>query len=187
MMSGGETQIMNPEILNYWSGFDGFAKEEDSIFTMVEPKFGRFLAFDPRFPHGVRQVRGPREMSKGRLVLHGWFTEPTPFFVGGLAKSDASSAVTKIGDGIEEEAATAEAVTAGLVLDEAVAAAVAGLGEVGRVTGCISVRLTVSGKTGLVTSIDALADSLVADPEDFQGAIGETDLGETVQRALYPG
>mmetsp|Transcript_30662 Transcript_30662/g.61365 ORF Transcript_30662/g.61365 Transcript_30662/m.61365 type:complete len:253 (+) Transcript_30662:21-779(+) len=59
MKGSGETQILNPEVLSYWNKFDGYAKEEKDLFTTVEPKFGRFLAFDPRFPHGVRQVRRP--------------------------------------------------------------------------------------------------------------------------------
>ena len=50
----------------------------------------------------------------------------------------------------------------------------------GRVTGCLSVRLTVSGATGKVEAVEALADAMVADPNDWQGPIGETELGETI-------
>jgi hypothetical protein len=178
MMTGGETPIMNPSVLNFWQNFDGYAKEEADLFTIVEPKFGRFLAFDPRFPHGVRQVRGPREMAKGRLVLHGWFSEPTPFFVGGLASAAGSFSDGDEGD--DGAVDTADSRAAAAVLDAALAVAVGELSKVGRVTGCLSVRLTVAGSTGLVTAIDALADSLVADPDDWQGPIGETEKGETI-------
>ena len=54
------------------------------------------------------------------------------------------------------------------------------IGSAGRCTGCLSVRVTVDGASGAVTAVDALADSLVPDPEDFQGPIGETENGETV-------
>ena len=164
-MGGGETQVMCPGALDFWRGFGGgYALEEADLFTLVEPSFGRVLAFDPRLPHGVRQVRGPRGMAAGRLVLHGWFSEPGPFFRGGLAS----------GEGGAVEAAAA-------VLDRALAAAMEGLDQAGRVTGCLSARVTVCGTTGEVTSVEALADSLVADPEDWQGSIGTTENGETVR------
>ena len=46
--------------------------EEGELFEKVQPRFGRFLSFDPRLPHGVSCVRGPRTMEGGRLVIHGW-------------------------------------------------------------------------------------------------------------------
>ena len=52
--------------------------------TAVEPAFNRLVLFDPRLPHGVREVQGTRDPRKGRLVVTGWFTEPTPFFTGAL-------------------------------------------------------------------------------------------------------
>ena len=50
--------------------------------SLVQPQFNRLTVFDGRFPHGVRPVEGTRDPLKSRLVLHGWFTEPTPFFEG---------------------------------------------------------------------------------------------------------
>ena len=50
---------------------------------LVEPRFNRLTVFDGRYPHGVRPVEGTRDPLKARLVLHGWFTDPTPFFEGG--------------------------------------------------------------------------------------------------------
>ncbi len=52
--------------------------------TAVEPAFNRLTLFDPRLPHGVRAVEGTRDLRRGRLVVTGWFTEPTPFFNGAL-------------------------------------------------------------------------------------------------------
>ena len=48
----------------------------------MQPHFNRLTVFDGRYPHGVRPVEGTRDPLKARLVLHGWFTEPTPFFEG---------------------------------------------------------------------------------------------------------
>ena len=52
--------------------------------TLVEPRFNRLTVFDGRYPHGVRMVEGTRNPVKARVVLHGWFTEPAPFFDGKL-------------------------------------------------------------------------------------------------------
>lgn len=52
------------------------------------------------------------------------------------------------------------------------------LQQVGRVLGCLSVRLRVDGRTGAVVKVESVADTLVVDPNDFQGQIGETEEGE---------
>ena len=233
-------------MLDFWRGFDGFAKEQDDLFEVcvcklkylaflvafsttvlfckyhsipiliihistttpfifmvmaavqvVSPQFGRFLAFDPRFPHGVRAVHGPRQMAAGRLVLHGWFSDPVPFWSGGLAAespaiSQASEIESKTAGSSSSSSSSSRSLdanqesnksgtTAGTVLDAALNEALSKLEQVGRVTGCLSVRVTVAGASGKVLAVDSLADSLVPDPEDFVGAIGETELGETVR------
>ena len=43
--------------------------------------------FDPRIPHGVREVTGTRDPREGRLVIHGWFVQPRPFVVGYAARA----------------------------------------------------------------------------------------------------
>lgn len=65
--------------------------------TLVPPLFNRLTVFDPRYPHGVRAVEGTRDPMKARLVLHGWFTEPTPFFDGGQGSAVCfSSAIARL-------------------------------------------------------------------------------------------
>ncbi len=54
---------------------------------LVEPRFNRLTVFDGRYPHGVRPVEGTRDPLKARLVLHGWYTDPTPFFEGERSRS----------------------------------------------------------------------------------------------------
>lgn len=99
--SGGETLLLRPETLSYFSNFDSDAVvERGSLTETIEPKFNRLTVFDPRVPHGVPIVEGIRDPKKGRLVLHGWFREPAPFLAGVLAGDDdddetASSLLSK--------------------------------------------------------------------------------------------
>ncbi|HTR55179.1 MAG TPA: 2OG-Fe(II) oxygenase [Kofleriaceae bacterium] len=97
--SGGETLLVRDEVLDYWHEFPrlgirpsrgGLALrtrgvEQDELVRAVEPKFARLVAFDPRIPHGVREVRGTQDPRAGRLVIHGWFVQPRPFVRGPLA------------------------------------------------------------------------------------------------------
>lgn len=75
-----------------------------------------------RFPHGVRPVHGVRDPLKARLVLHGWFAEPSPFFTGPLA---------------------AEAAEAGL--QDAMQLMFEGLAELPSATGVLTVRMVREG------------------------------------------
>jgi hypothetical protein len=84
--TGGETLILKPQTLDYWSNFDADAVvERESLVSLNPPKFNRLLVFDPRLPHGVPVVEGVRDPKQGRLVLHGWFNEPEPSLRGALA------------------------------------------------------------------------------------------------------
>jgi len=47
--------------------------------------------FDPRIPHGVREVRGTRDPRAGRLVVHGWLVQPRPFIAGPLRTAALTS------------------------------------------------------------------------------------------------
>ncbi len=82
---GGETLVMKPGVLDYWKGFRGDRGVElPQLVDRVEPRFNRLVAFDPRLPHGVTEVRGSHDPREARLVLHGWFTDPAPFYSGKL-------------------------------------------------------------------------------------------------------
>ncbi|MEW5302461.1 MAG: hypothetical protein WDW36_005243 [Sanguina aurantia] len=142
--TGGETIILQPTVLNYWEKFDSsVGLEHKELMNQVEPLFNRLTVFDPRFPHGVRPVHGVRDPLKARLVLHGWFAEPSPFFTGPLA---------------------AEAAEAGL--QDAMQLMFEGLAELPSATGVLTVRMEVSGATGAVTAVKFLADTLMAVPTD---------------------
>lgn len=89
-------------------------------------------------------------------MVHGWFTDPQPFFTGGLSA----------------EAATEP-------LNEALAEVYPALEAVGRVTGVLTVRLQVSAETGEVVGIAALTDTLIPDPNDI--GVDEEGVEEDVR------
>lgn len=136
--SGGETLILRPEVLDYWPSFTAAEDRELASFvTRIEPRFDRLVVFDPRFPHGVTRVSGTHDPREGRLVVHGWFTEPRPFVEGG----HPSKRVDR-------------------VLEEAVPALGAALGEEGPFHGMLSARLELD-RAGAVTRARALTNTLV--------------------------
>ncbi|MBA3465262.1 MAG: hypothetical protein H0T46_35350 [Deltaproteobacteria bacterium] len=83
---GGETLLVQNEVLDFWHDFASVrGVEERELIRAIEPKFSRLTVFDPRIPHGVRQVTGTHDPREGRLVIHGWFVQPRPFVRGPLA------------------------------------------------------------------------------------------------------
>lgn len=83
---GGETLILKPETLKYWSNFQKQTDHEfESFIDLIPTKMNQLTVFDPRFPHGVTEVKGTRDPLQARLVMHGWFVNPRPYVVGGLA------------------------------------------------------------------------------------------------------
>ncbi|MEO8842819.1 MAG: 2OG-Fe(II) oxygenase [Kofleriaceae bacterium] len=89
---GGETLMLRDEVLDYWDGFRSERSiEQHDLVRAIEPKFGRLTVFDPRIPHGVREVTGTRDPREGRLVIHGWFVQPRPFVIGPLRVRDLAA------------------------------------------------------------------------------------------------
>ena len=83
---GGETLLLQDDVLDFWHDFASVrGVEEAELIRAIEPKFSRLTVFDPRIPHGVRQVTGTHDPREGRLVIHGWFVQPRPFVKGPLA------------------------------------------------------------------------------------------------------
>lgn len=83
--TGGETLILKPEVLNYWKHFLSTQDRELSSFVDRLPsRFNELIVFDPRYPHAVTEVAGSKNPMEGRLVIHGWFTEPKTYIEGYL-------------------------------------------------------------------------------------------------------
>jgi hypothetical protein len=161
---GGETTILKPWVLDYWRSFDASkGLEAPSLFDTVAPEFNRLTIFDSRLPHAVSTVRGTRDPRRGRLVLTGWFSEPQTCISGALGD-----------DGGEKESAAQK------VIDEALSKFNDQVSsEVSRVVGFLSVRIGVNAD-GNVSSLDALCDTLVADPAEHQGFVGEDMEGNAI-------
>jgi hypothetical protein len=98
--TGGETQVLAPEVLDWWSNFQTIGGlEKEHFIQTVSADFNRMIVFDPRVPHGVSEVRGTHDPREGRLVIHGWFTEPKPYFEGTLpARTSARVLDAFVGD-----------------------------------------------------------------------------------------
>lgn len=95
--SGGETWILNPETLEYWQNFSNLKGVElNDLTTRIPAYFNRLTIFDPRLPHGVREVRGPKDPINARLVIHGWFKDPEPYVTGGLSRDKATQGANEI-------------------------------------------------------------------------------------------
>lgn len=93
--TGGDTLILRPQTLDYWTNFRSRSGQESNrhnLTSNIPAHFNQLLVFDPRLPHGVNEVRGVKDPLAGRLVIHGWFTEPAPFVTGGLERSPGKSA-----------------------------------------------------------------------------------------------
>ncbi len=84
--TGGETLIAKPKLLRYFQEMKhDESHEQVDFFETIEPEMNRLTIFDPRYPHGVKEVKGEHDLLKSRLVIHGWFTEPRPMLEGALS------------------------------------------------------------------------------------------------------
>jgi len=140
---GGETTILRPERANYWQRFDPTEiVERTQLFEEIEPKFNRLTIFDPRLPHGVREVKGTKDVSKGRLVLNGWFNEPAISCQGGLTLEDVGKVLDAKLDALYEELENLPAMTGFAALRMGIDA---DTGNVGSISwGCDTVAPAVS-------------------------------------------
>jgi hypothetical protein len=97
--SGGETMLVRDEVLDFWHDFASVrAVEHRELIRRVAPVFARLTVFDPRIPHGVRQVTGTHDPREGRLVIHGWFVQPRPFVRGPLPVRALASRIAELTD-----------------------------------------------------------------------------------------
>lgn len=94
---GGETLILKQSTLSYWDNYKQSSNYEYSSFVDIIPSMmNQLVVFDPRFPHGVTEVKGNRDPMKSRLVMHGWFVNPRPYVVGGLSTAMVQKSVEKV-------------------------------------------------------------------------------------------
>jgi Rps23 Pro-64 3,4-dihydroxylase Tpa1-like proline 4-hydroxylase len=140
---GGETIIAKDKLLSYWPNFSSHRGDEwEDLFESHPAKFNRLIVFDPRLPHGVKEVKGVKSPAQGRLVIHGWFTEPRPFLEGALSKNQ----YTKINESI---------------LNEQLSQLSNELAPLKSLHGTLSVRVKISSQ-GLVQSGRILTHTLIS-------------------------
>ncbi len=74
---GGETMLMRPELLDYWTHYDPTrSRERDELVERIPARFNQLLVFDARVPHGAAAVDGTRDPLESRVAIHGWFQAP---------------------------------------------------------------------------------------------------------------
>lgn len=140
--AGGETMLLQPWVLDYWRNFDpSRGNEVPQLMTLVAPLFNQLTVFDGRLPHAVQQVEGTHDPREARIVLHGWFTQPAPFFAGSLSEEEATPALNACLEGLY-----------------------AALAALPPAVGVVTLRLEV-GPSGQPADIAWLANTLVARPQ----------------------
>lgn len=136
---GGETLILKENTLNFWQNFEQSQSYHENQFVDTIPSMmNQLVIFDPRFPHGVTEVKGTRDPLKSRLVMHGWFVNPRPYVVGGLSTAQVQKSVEKIFTDLNQ------------VLE-----------KIELLNGALSLRLRVNSH-GKVTDFRVLTDTLVS-------------------------
>jgi hypothetical protein len=127
--AGGETFMLNER-----AAFSNTALERRDMVKTISPKFNRLVVFNPAVPHGVNEVRGTHDPRYGRLVIHGWFVNPRPFWYGPLSAKEIQKGV-----------------------ESGLGAVLSGDLKLGR--GLLSLRLTVAA-SGRVTQVRPLISTL---------------------------
>src|SRR5690606_14871328 len=101
---GGQTIISKDKKI---SGLTAKKKEVKSAplkvfkkFLSVPANFNRLIVFDPSFPHGVSETKGTKDPRHSRLVIHGWFIQPRPFWTGHLEPDEVQSQIDQMIDQI---------------------------------------------------------------------------------------
>ena len=75
--SGGETELLSPETLEFWHHLSPDAVlEARQLVERVPAEFNQLTVFDARIPHAVRAIHGTHDPLDSRIVLHGWFEYP---------------------------------------------------------------------------------------------------------------
>lgn len=136
---GGETLILKEDTLNYWKNFKKNKNREfHSFVDTIESKMNQLVVFDPRFPHGVTEVKGTRDPMQSRLVMHGWFVNPRPYVVGGLSTKQVQVSLETVFNNLNNV-----------------------LSQIDILDGAVSIRLFVN-KQGIVTDYKVLTNTLVS-------------------------
>ncbi len=143
---GGETLLLEPWCLEYWRHYDvARSSELSSLVRLIPARFNQLTVLDPRIPHGVRRVEGTQDPLGSRVVLHGWFEEPTLTLSPSLEQAGGAAVVSATLGALEER-----------------------LDAIRDVAGLVSARVRVDAG-GAVEEIAVLTDTLVSRRMDATG------------------
>ncbi len=92
--TGGDTLIWSESSL--FKSHKKAANFKEDLIAQIAPKFNQLVVFDPSYPHGVSEVQGIEDPRDGRLVLHGWFVQPRPFWYGPMTVKQVQKALDKV-------------------------------------------------------------------------------------------
>jgi len=161
---GGETVLLGAKTLDYWRHFDPTSPlEGDQIFDRMPPHFNQLLIFDGRIPHGVARVIGSRDPLDSRVVVHGWFREPTLHAEGGMSSRELEQSVKTLIERWQRDRPT-----------------------YGRLNGLVTIRLRMDAG-GTVLQADVLATNLVSLDGRLDGVDGAVTLALNEARfAQFP-
>ncbi len=164
LFKGGETFLLKPEVLNYWSkGKEAKDRSPDSFLDKISPQFNRLVVFDPRIPHGVTEVRGVEDPMDARLVIHGWFVEPRPYVVGGLSVEEVGETLNPFLQDLGEL-----------------------LEQISELWGTLSLQLKIE-RSGKVTSVKWLTNTLVSTSHQHEEvAMLEKNIFKGMKNLKFP-
>ena len=160
---GGETLILKPKTLDYWSDFNETKQYEyDSFVDRIPSSMNQLILFDPRYPHGVSEVKGTRDPLKSRLVIHGWFVNPRPYVVGGLATAQVQKALKPAFDALTKV-----------------------LSQIELLNGTVSIRLRTNAQ-GVVTQYNLLTNTLISQNKTNTDEYLLKELRSILKTTLFP-
>lgn len=120
--TGGETVLLRESVLQYWKSqnqLSGF--ETSDLVQSIKPKFNRLIVFDGRVPHGVSRVDGVQDPREGRLVIHGWFSQPKTYIEGLLPKASAERKLNQAVEQVQQLVSNGDEMWGTLAIELAVA------------------------------------------------------------------
>lgn len=136
VFQGGQTTLLREPVLDWWSNpLSSGNPEYDSLIEEVPAQWNQLTVFDPRIPHGVKQVRGTTDPRQGRLAIHGWFVSPRPFIEGPVKSTELDAKLNTLFDSLAEP-----------------------LGQLSTLSGVLNLRFQI-GVDGRVTRTKTLADT----------------------------
>eukprot|EP00667_Euglena_gracilis_P007231 EG_transcript_7299 len=173
--SGGDTALLRDDTMSHWSRFFDIYRDDPrhpaqaglnypDLVEHIPARFNQLLVFDGRIPHGVRRVYGARDPREARLVLHGWFSSPEPFYDGALQAEEVEPPLRAVLDPLMERLADYETYP--------------------QLHGHLAIQLVAPGAGGPAQHVRVLTESLRLHPSEEDPARARNTVARAVLEAL---